>query len=119
MTLSGMRRWSRMVAIILLLAAAGGLPHLVQDDSACLASSPQGYGPHDESQHGMRAAGAAADRDHCALCHWTRSLRSPLARLGPAAVQLALPSSIYRPPTAAPLAPILDNLPSRAPPSRA
>jgi hypothetical protein len=116
MSLSRMRRWSRVVAVMLLIAAARGTPHFAQDDIGCdlaiLAAAE-----HDESKHGFRSSGDSGERDHCALCHWSRLLRSPLTALGvnvtPAA-PAALEQGFVAP---APVSPIPEELPARAPPS--
>jgi hypothetical protein len=101
---------------MLLLATVRGLPHFAQDDLACSIPS-QGSGPHDESRHGLNAAVDAAERDHCALCHWSRSLRSPLTALA-ISVASVVPASVeYGAVEAVPVAPVLDHLPARAPPA--
>ena len=112
-----MRRASRLVAVVLLLASARGLPHLAQDDFACVPSALSYAGPHDESQHGLQPAGAAHEQEHCAVCHWTRSLRSPRAHVAGSAASEHSASAVHGAASSAPLAPALDNLPARAPPS--
>jgi mono/diheme cytochrome c family protein len=111
-----MRRWSRVVAVMLFLAMAGGLPHIGQDDPACDGAA-QYSEAGDASQHGLRAAGPAAGHDHCALCHWTRSLRSPLTPLGVLVATVTHSSPVSRTAAPPPSAPVLEHLPARAPPA--
>ena len=111
-----MRRWSRVVAAMLLLAALPAMPHFARDDFACDVGSALS-GPHDESRHALRAAGDSGERDHCALCHWSRSLRSPLTPLGVTVAPDAPAAMEHGAVAAAPPAPALDHLPARAPPS--
>ena len=115
MRLQRLRASSRLVACLLLLAWLGGGPHLISDDPACLPGAAEAYGDHDETQHQIRA-GAAAAQEHCALCHWTRSLRSArqqvargLSNAAPAGAVAATPRRAHR-------APVLAHLPARAPP---
>jgi mono/diheme cytochrome c family protein len=115
MSLRQMRRWSRLVSVLLLLATASGLPHWAQDDGACLNTAADPYGSHDETQHAL-VAGDQEGQEHCALCHWTRQLRSPRPALSASIVVVAPPTSISRVDVRAHAAPALDNLPARAPP---
>jgi hypothetical protein len=107
------RRVARVVAALLLFGAMRGLAHPALDDTAC---APAALEHHDESKHAIGAA-VADEHQHCAICHWSRTVRSPL---GTAAAFLA-------PQSAASLLPqlsagvrralALDNLPARAPPA--
>ena len=109
-----LRRWPRIVALLLLVALAR-LPHAGQDDDACATLFAAG-----SSQGGsalIDGSGTASQPEHCAICHWTRLLRSPLtvvgvtvASVGPATVvaRLALPVHTN---------PVNEHLPARAPPS--
>lgn len=116
MTLLRLRRCARVVAVVLLVASARGAPHFAQDDFACAPDSAAHYLEHDETQHGLRAAGPAHEQEHCAVCHWTRSLRSPLALLAGATGDEDRPAAVHGAAVRAPLAPALDSLPARAPP---
>ena len=116
MSLSRLRRWSRVVAVLLLMAAGPAMPHFAQGDFACDLAA-LAAGEHDASKHGFRAAGDDAERDHCALCHWSRSLRSPLTPLGIAVTPAAPAAAEHGVVAAVPLSPVLENLPARAPPS--
>jgi hypothetical protein len=115
MSFRQVRRWSRLVSMLVLLATISGLPHWAQDDGACLVVAADSYGSHDETQH-VLVAGGREGQDHCALCHWTRQLRSPRHALSAAIVAIQPPSSVFRVPARAHAAPSLDNLPARAPP---
>ena len=115
MTVSRVRCSSRVVAAFLLIATLRGLPHFAQDDLAC--DIPQASAPHDESRHGLNVPGKAGARDHCALCHWSRLLRSPLTALGITVMPEAATPIDHGPPAAAPIAPVLQLLSARAPPT--
>jgi hypothetical protein len=109
-----LRRWPRVVAVLLLVATAR-LPHTDQDDDACATLFAGG-----SSQDGsalIDGSGTPSQPDHCAICHWTRLLRSPLtvvgvtvASVGPATVvaRRALPLHVN---------PVNEHVPARAPPS--
>ena len=117
MSLERLRRWSRLVAAVLVVAMCGGVPHLRQDDLAC---APSGAGPfegHEETDHQLAPAGSPAHDDHCAICHWSRSLRSPLAETAAWAPGLPPALRVHRDAPRAFAAPALDSLPARAPPS--
>lgn len=113
MSLSGVRRWTRVVATLLLLATAARLPHLAADDAACL---PAVVGEHDETQHGFQP-GSPAEDDHCAVCHWTRSLRSLRAPVTQAAIHVAPRAILVHVGDAAVPSASVEQLPARAPPS--
>jgi hypothetical protein len=115
MSLQRMRRWSRLVALMLLLAAIRGLPHLAQDDDAC-ADLRGSYQGHDETDHALGPAGQS-HTDHCALCHWTRLLRDPRPALGPSVGDASLASRFYWSDVDVYAAPALEHLPARAPPA--
>ena len=108
-----LRRWPRIVALLLLVASAR-LPHAGQDDDACATLAA---GSSQDGSAIIDGTGTASQPDHCAICHWTRLLRSPLtvvgvtvASVGPATVvaRLALPVHTN---------PVNEHLPARAPPS--
>jgi hypothetical protein len=113
MTLFRLRKSSRAVAVLLLLASGAGRPHLDKDDRAC---TPVVVDEHDESKHRFGAS-VPIDHEHCAICHWTRLPRSPFAPIpafhSPRAVGVAVDDRdpfTHR-------APALDRLPARAPPA--
>ena len=111
-----MRRWSRVIAALLLLAAAR-LPHVGADDAACLPAAIPAVGEHDESQHGFQAAGTAVEDEHCAVCHWSRTLRTLRATLTVAPAEVTPPAPLHRSDDPAILSASLEHLPARAPPS--
>lgn len=110
------RRWSRLIAVALLFASAHGLPHFEPDDPACPSGPEESYAPHDETQHVLRPGGTA-DHEHCAVCHWTRSLRSPYGGVAGWALTLSPRAPVYKPSSRAHAALLADNLPARAPPA--
>lgn len=111
-----MRRWSRVLAVVLLMTAARGVPHLGLDDLACELGDYEGSTPHDESTHVLRPAPKDVQQDHCAVCHWARLLRSSRLSLTSWSVHLA-PALAVVPTTPRAFTPFsLDGLPARAPP---
>jgi hypothetical protein len=114
MTLGEVRRWSRVVALVL-LAATVRLPHGAADDQACspwLATAPAtgGLGVAQDD-------GDAPPPDHCAICHWTRLLRSPLTPLGVVVLPTGAATTLDRGARHSYVAPVNDHLPARAPPA--
>ena len=115
MSLTRIRRSSRIIAALLLLAAVR-LPHAAVDDAACVPAEMGTFAGHDESQHGFRA-GSPNEREHCAVCHWTRSLRAPRTPSAVAAAEFAPPAVLHLAEPAEVLSAVLEHLPARAPPS--
>ena len=115
MRLDRLRRWSRAIAVVLLVAAIR-LPHAAVDDAACLPVAIPSYGDHDESQHGLQP-GSQAEPEHCAVCHWTRSLRSPRTLLNLGAAEVSPPTTVHGPDQTQARSAVVDNVPARAPPS--
>jgi len=115
MSLERIRRSSRVVAAILLLASMLQFPHPSFDDEAC---SPSAAERHDESKHVFTPVTPASHPDHCAICHWTRWM-NPAFSPGPSVIvgvnsrsELAtLDAAVLRNPST-------DLLPPRAPPIR-
>ena len=114
MSLGWLRRSSRAVAAIVLLASMWQLPHRLQDDEIC---APAAAEAHDESKHVYTAPSHAADQDHCAICHWTRWMKPVFSSAAlPRGVDdggthfLLSTGDVCRDPSA-------DQLPPRAPPS--
>ena len=111
MALVRLRRASRTVAV-LLLASFWSLSHWAGDD-VCTADLLQ---THDESKHVIGASVGIAPQ-HCAVCH---SVRTPRRPTGPAT---HLRSPLAAGPVVDPglassgCAPVLENLPARAPPA--
>ena len=112
-----MRRWARVVAMILLIAAGRGLPHFAQDDLGCAPGLLLEAAGADGSAHVIGGAPPVHPKTHCALCHWSRSLRSPLSSLSSWVAQAPPPTLVARRPASAAAAVVLPAVPARAPPS--
>jgi hypothetical protein len=110
-----MRGWSRAIAVLLVCAALPGLSHLAEDDAACL-SAFEAFTPHDHGRHAFRS-GEPPHQDHCAICHWSRSLRTPrsvaTAWAGPVRISDPVAPAADSPH----LPPALEHTPARAPPA--
>lgn len=114
MGLAWLRRSSRAVAAVILLASLWQLPHQVQDDEIC---APAAAEAHDESKHVFTAAGATQHEDHCAICHWLRAM-NPAFGGGPAAAVPDDSGRRFATCTSGTLRDCrADRLPARAPPS--
>ena len=109
-----LRRWSRVVAFVLLAVSVRPF-HAASDDPGC--AWPDAVTTRDGGSVLAKAnEPPAGTQDHCAVCHWSRLLRSPLTTTGftvaasPAttALQSSRPSDY--------VAPTHDHLPARAPP---
>ena len=109
-----MRRWARTVALLLLLASAR-LPHLGQDDQACAGSLSGGSSP--EASALGAGSDAASQPEHCAICHWTRLLRSPLTVVGITSTHVGPATLVLRGALPLHVDPIDEHLPARAPPA--
>ncbi len=70
-----LRRSARTVSAVLVALSLWSLPHRSQPD-ICL---PSGLEQHDESQHVYTTATQTAHEDHCAVCHWMRTLKPAFA----------------------------------------
>ena len=114
MTLCRWRRWSRVVALVL-LAAAVRLPHSAADDQDCLPWLA--VQPADGGMAVAQDEGASQAPDHCAICHWTRLLRSPLTPLGVVVAPAGAATTLERGPQHSHVAPVNEHLPARAPPA--
>lgn len=114
MSLAWLRRSSRLVAGLVLLASLWQLPHRAEDDRIC---APGAAEAHDESKHVFTAADGAGHQDHCAVCHWLRSIKPGFS----SSMLAAVPTDAGRrliPLTAGGLRdPGSDRRPARAPPS--
>ena len=108
-----LQRWPRVVALLLLVASAR-LPHAAQDDDACATLFATG------SQDGsalIDGSGTASPPDHCAICHWTRLLRSPLTVVGVTVASVGPATVVARRALPFHANPVNEHLPARAPPS--
>ena len=113
MALAWLRRSSRAVAAVVLLVSMWQMPHLGQDDDICAPAQTEA---HDESKHVFTTPTAAAAQEHCAICHWVRSMNLGLGMRELTAVPvesdsrfLALVSHSLRDPGT-------NRIPARAPP---
>ena len=109
-----MRRWARTVALVLLVASAR-LPHLGQDDQLC-ASLASDASSQNNSVLGA-GSGTASQPEHCAICHWTRLLRSPLTVVGISTTNVGPATLVLRGALPGHADPVNEHLPARAPPA--
>ena len=72
MVLAWLRRSSRAVAAVILLVSMWQLPHRAEDDEIC---APAPAEAHDESKHVFTTVGGSDHQQHCAVCHWLRSIK--------------------------------------------
>jgi hypothetical protein len=105
-----------VVTVVLLAAAAPGLPHFASDDTAC-STAVESLRYHDNWPHALRA-GASHQQDHCAICHWTRLLRAPRSTVAVWVTHAPVSSPLYRCCASGHVAPVLSRMPARAPPVR-
>jgi hypothetical protein len=76
MSLAALRRSSRTVAFWLLLFSVWGLPHRTEGNDSC---PPAGLEQHDESKHVFSSATRSDGAEHCAVCHWLRTIKHEFA----------------------------------------
>jgi hypothetical protein len=109
-----MRRWARLVALVLLVASAR-LPHAGQDDQACAPL----FSDRASRDAGalVESSGQTSPTDHCAICHWTRLLRSPLTVVGVTIASDGPATQISRQLPPVHVDPVTEHLPARAPPA--
>lgn len=101
---------ARVVAIALLLSGPSSLQHAGSDDYGCM--------PQAESTGGAALTGAPSQTpEHCPVCHWTRSLRSPFASAVHVGYAAAATAEVSLSRLLTHRAPALDRLPARAPPA--
>jgi hypothetical protein len=113
MPLAWLRRSSRAVAAVVLLVSMWQLPHRVQDDAMC---APGAAEAHDESKHVFTSVGASVDQDHCAVCHWLRSLNPAQGVRGLTGVPVQSGSRFCAPASRSLRDRGTDRIPARAPP---
>jgi hypothetical protein len=95
--------------------ASARLPHAAQDDDGCATLFAVG-----SSQDGsalIDGSGTAPQPDHCAICHWTRLLRSPLTVVGVTVASLGPATVVARRALPFHANPVNEHLSARAPPS--
>lgn len=115
MSLALLRGSARRLAALLVLISLWSLPHVVQADDVCRST---GVEEHDESKHVFHGSDSStAHPEHCAICHWMRSLQPGFALRA---------TALADPGTGSPLVPVSpaaqgngarNRIPSRAPPS--
>ena len=115
MSLARLRRSSRIVAAVLLLVSAVGLPHRLQADDICV---PPGLEEHDESKHVFTPATDADHQRHCAVCHWLRWMKPVFSPSAVSAAQQDSSSDLVQLAATSFRDPASDQLPARAPPTR-
>jgi hypothetical protein len=113
MALAWLRRSSRAVAAIVVLVSMWQMPHLGQDDDICAPAQAEA---HDESKHVFTTATAAADQEHCAICHWVRSMNLGLRMRELTAVPVASDSRFLALASHSLRDPGNSRIPARAPP---
>jgi hypothetical protein len=109
-----LKRWSRVVALVLLLASLRPI-HTASDDEAC---SP--WAPSTQSSTATLArenGPSPGSQEHCAVCHWTRLLRSPLTQTGVTFAVAPATTPLERTRPGFYVSPTHDHLPARAPPA--
>jgi hypothetical protein len=76
MSFAALRRSSRTVAFWLLLVSLWGLPHRTEGADSC---PPPGAEQHDESKHVFSSEARTDGGEHCAVCHWLRTIKHEFA----------------------------------------
>ena len=108
-----LRGSARTVSAVLVLLSLWSLPHRSQPD-ICL---PAGFEEHDESKHIYTAATPVAHEEHCALCHWMRSLKPAFASRPYIVTGAEGGAAVVTSPSHARRSAALCQIPSRAPPA--
>jgi hypothetical protein len=105
------------VVALVLLAVSLRPFHAASDDQACSAW-PDALSAHGSDSSLSNQTGLASGaQDHCAICHWTRLLRSPLTPAGVTISAATAATTLEKSGTSVYVAPIDDHLPARAPPA--
>ena len=115
MRLWRLRRWSRIVAFVLLAVSVRPF-HAAADDPGCAWSDAV------STRDGGSALAKANEppagtQDHCAVCHWTRLLRSPLTGTGLTFAASPATTAFQSSGPGDYVASTHDHLPARAPPA--
>ena len=114
MPLAWLRRSSRAVAALVLLVSMWQLPHRGQDDDIC---APAQNEAHDESKHVITTASGSLDQEHCAICHWLRSMNPGFGVRGLTAGPIESDTRFLAPVSRSLRDPGTNRIPARAPPS--
>jgi hypothetical protein len=109
-----LRGSARTVSAVLVVLSLWSLPHRSQPD-ICV---PAGFEEHDESKHVYTAPSQAAHEDHCAVCHWMRSLKPAFASSPYAAADADSSAAFFIQPRDTRRQSALRAIPPRAPPAR-
>jgi hypothetical protein len=112
-----LKRWSRVVAFVLLLASVRPV-HTASDDEAC-SPWPEALSTESGTAFlaGENGPSGVGHQEHCAVCHWTRLLRSPLTQTGVTIAGAAATSPLEGTGPGSYVGPTHDHLPARAPPA--
>ena len=79
------------MAFWLLLVSLWGLPHRADGADTC---PPPGGEQHDESKHVFSAEARADGGEHCAVCHWLRTIKHEFADVAAAQVRPQVASGL-------------------------
>jgi hypothetical protein len=110
-----LKRWSRAVALVLLMVAIRP-PHAASDDPGCSSWLDALSDRTAQPSVATGTARAPGVPEHCAICHWSRLLRSPLTPIGVIITVSTAARTLERSQPPAYVAPVHDHLPARAPP---
>ena len=114
MALAWLRRSARAVAAIVLLVSMWQMPHRAVDDEIC---APGAAEAHDESKHVFTSVSDSGHQDHCAICHWLRSIDPGQGLRGLTVVPLATDSRFLALVSGSLRDSASSRIPARAPPS--
>lgn len=113
MALLRLRRSSRAIAALLLIASLRAIPHLESDDLGCLPVADE----QEQASAALRPQSPEPASEHCDVCHLTRSIRAKR----PTAALLVTPTvqaqAIWTDGSVRPRAADLHVLSGRAPPA--
>lgn len=107
-----LRRCARTVSTVLVVLSLWSLPHRSQPD-ICL---PAGLETHDETKHVYTSVTQGPHEEHCAVCHWMRSLKPAFTSQPYTAVSSDGSAAIFLQARGGQKPSALDQLPPRAPP---
>ena len=113
MSLALLRGSARRMAVALVVISLWSLPHVAQMDDLCPAPGAE---EHDESKHVFTTATPAADQEHCAICHWVRSMNLGVGMRELTAIPVASDSRFLALVSHSLRDPGTNRIPARAPP---